>query len=71
MTVTVLPTDRRSPQQTILKAREHIDEMDHVVVIYIPKGKFHPIMYCSDMLPTDMCFLGTALQNHSLQHMEE
>jgi len=50
---------------------EFVEEMDHVAVIFIPKGKLHPILYCSTMLPTDMNFLGAALQNHSLSFMEE
>ena len=71
MTIKVFPSDKSTPQQTLLKATEVVGEMDHVAVIYIPKGKIHPFLYCSSMLPVDMNFLGAALQNYSLSYMED
>jgi len=71
MTIEVMDTDKRSPQQTLLKSMDFVEEMDHVIVAYVPKGKDHIVMYCSTMKPVDMNFIGFALQNHSLSFMED
>jgi len=71
MTVTVFPSDKSSPQQVLLAVGEILDDIDHLAVVYMPKGAIHPRLTCSSMLPVDMNFLGLALQNYSMKYLKD
>ena len=71
--VDVLNTGKWSPMQAILAAKNVSDDMDHVAIIWMEKGNLSgtPHLFCSSMKPSDMNFLGFALQDHSLSHMKD
>ena len=71
--VDVLNTGKWTPQQALLEAQGIQDDMDHVAIIYMRKGDLNgtPHLTCSSMSPSDMNFLGFALQEHSLSHMKD
>ena len=71
--IDVLNTGKWTPQQALLEAQGIHDEMDHVAIVYMRKGdlKGTPHLTCSSMSPSDMNFLGFALQEHSLAHMKD
>jgi len=69
--VDVLDTGAWSPTQALLKAMGDKDEMDIVAVAYIKKDEDFPRLTCSSMTPTQMNFLGFALQTHALDIIKE
>jgi len=71
MTVKVFPSDTSTPQQTLLSVEDIIDDIDHLAIVYMPKGAIHPRLCCSSMLPVDMNFLGLALQNYSMKYLKD
>ena len=71
MTIELFPSKKSTPQQTLLKATEELEDMECVAVIFLKKNALHPYLYCSTMKPVDMNFLGAALQNYSLEYMKD
>lgn len=71
--VDVLNTPEWSPIQAILEAKNIHKKMAHVAIIWMNKGDLAgtPHLTCSSMTPSDMNFLGFALQEHSLSHMKD
>ena len=71
--VDVLNTGKWSPMQAILEAQKIESEMEHVAIIWMRKNELTgtPHLTCSSMTPSDMNFLGFALQEHSLSHMKD
>ena len=71
--VDVLNTGKWSPMQALIEAQQLEDEMAHVAIIWMEKGDLAgtPHLTCSSMTPSDMNFLGFALQEHSLAHMKD
>ena len=71
--VDVLNTGKWSPMQAIIEAQKITDEMEHVAIIWMEKDCLNgtPHLTCSSMSPSDMNFLGFALQEHSLSHMTD
>ena len=59
--------------QAILEAQKIESEMEHVAIIWMKKDEITgtPHLTCSSMSPSDMNFLGFALQEHSLSHMKD
>ena len=57
----------------LLEAQNIQDEMSHCAVIWLNKGDDEgvPHLTCSAMRPTEMNFLGFALQQHSLKAMSD
>ena len=69
--IDVFPSDKITPQQSMLQAEEELDSMDLVAIIYIRKGELHPRLTCSSMTPSDMNFLATALEHYSMKYLLE
>ena len=72
MTVELFPSDKITPHQAIIQLNDDIEvgEIDQIAIVYIRKGEYNPRLTCSSMTPSDMNFLGFALQNHSLKYLE-
>jgi len=71
MSVTIFPSDKSTPQQVLLAVEEILGDIDHMAIVYMPKGEIHPRLTCSSMLPVDMNFLGLALQNYSMKYLQD
>ncbi len=69
--IDVLNTGKWNPQQCLLEAQKDVDRMELCAVIYIRRGEAHPRLTTSSMQPTDMNFLGFALQQYSLKYMQD
>ena len=69
--IDVLNTGKWTPQQCLLEAVSQEDTMEMCVVVYMVKGEDCPRLTCSSMCPSDMNFLGFALQSYSLRSMKE
>lgn len=69
--IDIFPSERASPRQALLQADLECEEMAHVAIVYMRKGELHPRLTCSSMQPTDMNFLGVALQHYSLRYLED
>ena len=71
--VDVIPTGKWSPIQAILEAKNIHETMEHVAIIWMERGDLNgtPRLTCSSMSPSDMNFLGFALQDHSLSNMKD
>ena len=69
--VSVLPTDKQSPQQVLLNAENELDDIEQIAVVYIRKGEQSPRLTCSSMSPSDLNFLGAALQHYSMKFLVE
>jgi len=71
--IEVFPSNNITPQQALLQLGEDVDvgNIDQVAIVYIRKGENAPRLTCSSMSPSDMNFLGFALQHYSLQYLNE
>ena len=69
--VDVLDTGTWSPSQAILQGQSCQNDMELVAICYINKGETFPRITCSSMKPTDLNFLGFALQQYSLEYLKE
>ncbi len=71
--VDVLNTGKWSPMQALIEAQKLESDMAHVAIIWMEKSDLSgtPHLTCSSMNPSDMNFLGFALQEHSLSHMRD
>ncbi len=69
--VDVLDTGTWSPAQALLQAQSVQDDMECVAIAYMNKTEKFPRITCSSMNPTDLNFLGFALQQYSLEYLKE
>ena len=69
--VDVLNTGKWNPEQCLLEAGKACADMEVCAVVYIQKGEEHPRLTTSSMKPTDMNFLGLALQQYSLKYIRD
>ncbi len=69
--VDVLDTGTWNPVQALLIAQKEEIGMRCVAIAYMNNDEDFPRLTCSSMKPTDMYFLGGALQHYALEAMKE
>jgi hypothetical protein len=65
MSVEPFPSKNLTPQQALLYAGDDVDDMEYVVIAYMPKGANHARLTVSACQPIDIHFIGTALQRYA------
>jgi hypothetical protein len=68
--VEVLKTGKWNPQQAILEAQGAQSDMQYCAVVWVNEGEDQPRVCFSEMKPSDMNFLGFALQHYAIKHMD-
>jgi hypothetical protein len=71
MSITPFPSKSMTPQQALLYAGDEVDDMEYVVIAYMPKGANHARLTVSSCQPIDIHFLGTALQRYAQDWPDE
>ncbi len=69
--VDVLDTGTWTPQQALLQAQDGQEDMKCCAIVYVNTEEEFPRITCSSMKPTDLNFLGFALQQYSLEYLKE